>query len=179
MAWLQETSGSIALRESLYAYTAVGTVHVIALFVFAGSVLAFDLRLTGLGFASLPASRLAGALRPAILFGFLVMVSSGSVLFYANPVRTYHSAWFRLKVLFLLLAALNALIFHRRLSRGLSSWQGPAPLPARLCGAVSILAWASVILCGRLIAHSWLDCDREIPALASWFAGCADGGGYP
>ena len=42
------------------------------------------------------------------------MVTTGSLLFYAIPVKTYLNIFFRVKVLFLLLAGVNIAVFHRR-----------------------------------------------------------------
>ena len=41
---------------------------------------------------------------PWTIGGFVVMVVTGVLLFYAIPVRTYQSVWFRAKVIFLILA---------------------------------------------------------------------------
>ena len=42
------------------------------------------------------------------------MVFTGVLLFYAIPVRTYQSVWFRGKVIFLILAMFNIWYFHYR-----------------------------------------------------------------
>ncbi len=42
------------------------------------------------------------------------MVFTGVLLFYAIPVRTYQSVWFRAKVIMLVLAAINIWYFHYR-----------------------------------------------------------------
>jgi hypothetical protein len=57
-----------------------------------------DLRLLGVTFRSARASVVAARLEPWIIFGFVLMVTSGSLLFYAIPVRTFQNIFFRIKV---------------------------------------------------------------------------------
>jgi hypothetical protein len=41
---------------------------------------------------------------------------------------------------------------------------------------VSLLAWAIVIVAGRLIAYNWFDCDiQPQPRFINWAAGCPVG----
>ena len=42
---------------------------------------------------------------PWTVAGFVVMIVTGLLLFYAIPVRTYHSLWFRIKVILLVVSA--------------------------------------------------------------------------
>ncbi|MFL2523505.1 MAG: hypothetical protein ACJ0RB_08900 [Candidatus Azotimanducaceae bacterium] len=46
-----------------------------------------------------------------MMIGFGLMVISGLLLYYAIPVRTTQSLWFRIKVVLLILAAINAFTF--------------------------------------------------------------------
>ena len=47
------------------------------------------------------------------------------------------------------------------------------PRAARIAGAVSIFAWALVVVMGRMIAYNWFDCDLQPQAdLINWLAGC-------
>ncbi len=47
------------------------------------------------------------------MLGFLILMVTGALLFYAIPERTFHRIWFRAKMLLLVLAGLNAWWFHR------------------------------------------------------------------
>ena len=44
--------------------------------------------------------------------GFVIMAISGALLFYEEPVRFYGNIFFRLKLIALVLAGINAAIFH-------------------------------------------------------------------
>jgi hypothetical protein len=172
--WLAETRGSIALHESLYMYPLIESTHVLTLGLFVGTVVMLDLRLLGLTLRAVPVSEVARRLFPWTAAGFIVMVVTGVLLFYAIPVRTYHSIFFRIKVVMLLLAGINVWIFHRRVEPTMRGWDvGRAPRAARIAATLSLVLWASIIVAGRMIAYNWFDCDiQPQPAIVNWAAGC-------
>lgn len=173
--WLASTEWSIALHESLYMYPLIESTHVLTLTLFAGTTILFDLRLVGLVMRHVPAGDVLGRLLPWTRVGFAIMVTTGLLLFYAIPVRTYQNVFFRLKVILLLLAGLNVWVFHRGIYRQVHEWGADPVLPraARLAGLFSLLLWSGIIVCGRLIAYNWFDCDiQPQPAFVNWAAGC-------
>src|SRR5437762_11967114 len=93
--WLASTSGSIALHESLYMYPLVESVHVLTLCLFVGMSVLLDLRLLGLTLRKVPVSEVTGRLQPWMQAGFVVMIVTGVLLFYAIPVRSYQNVFFR------------------------------------------------------------------------------------
>ena len=102
-------------------------------------------------------------------------MTSGALLFYAIPVRTFLSIFFRIKVLGIVVSGANVLLFQRYVKQNGSSWDD-APRPptrARIAGAISLMSWARVIAMGRMIAYNWFDCDRQPQsAFVNWAAGC-------
>ena len=170
--WMADTPWSVALHESLYGYPIVESIHVWALCLFVGLAVVLDLRLTGLSFTNVPVSQIARRILPWTTFGFVVMVISGILLFYAIPVRSYQNIFFRVKLLLLVLAGLNAWVFH---PRGIQPWdRDPVPpRAARFAGFASLVLWMTIIFCGRMIAYNWFDCDRpDQPHIISTLAGC-------
>ena len=169
---MADTPWSVALHESLYGYPIVESIHVWALCLFVGMAVVLDLRLTGLSFTSVPVSQIARRILPWTTFGFVVMVISGILLFYAIPVRSYQNIFFRVKLLLLVLAGLNAWAFH---PRGIQPWDRDRlpPRSARFAGYASLVLWMTIIFCGRMIAYNWFDCDRPDQAhIISTLAGC-------
>jgi hypothetical protein len=118
-----------------------------------------DLRLLGVRFRMLPVSGFLDRILPWVFGGFAIMVCTGLLLFYANPLKTWLNIFFRLKLCFLILAGLNALIFHRTIGRSVSKWdfQAVPPFRARLAGGISLTLWAAIVISGRLIAYNWFD----------------------
>jgi uncharacterized membrane protein YjjP (DUF1212 family) len=88
--------------------------------------------------------------------GFLVMFLSGATLFAGFATAAYANLYFRIKVVALVLAGLNALAFHVLTQRGSAAWDtAPRPPAAvRLAGLISIVLWTVVILAGRLISYT-------------------------
>src|SRR5439155_13884845 len=173
--WLAHTPGSIALHESVFMYPLVESAHVLTLCVFLGMAVMFDLRLLGVTLTKVPMSQLKRRLGPWMTGGFIVMVITGVLLFYAIPVRSYQSIWFRMKVVALALAGLNAFVFHRTIDQRLDEWdKDPVPpRAARLAGVRSLILWTIVVVDGRMIAYNWFDCDKQPqPRIVNTLAGC-------
>lgn len=176
--WLDETAGSTAIHESLLLYPLIESTHVLTLMLFAGTIAMVDLRLLGVAFREVPVSQMVARVLPYTVAGFVIMVVTGLLLFYAIPVRTFHSVWFRVKLVLIAAALVNILLFHARVQRSLPAWD-TAPLPpwpARLSAGLSLSAWAGVIVMGRMIAYNWFDCDRPQSAFVTWLASCPQEG---
>ena len=147
---------STGMRESAYWFPGLILVHALGLLVAAGTVMFWDLRLLGIGLRRSPVSQVGHSLLPWTWGGFTVMFLSGSLLVAMEAGRLYSNLFFRMKVLFLLLAGLNALIFHLTVFRGVSAWDigRSAPLRARIAGSLSLLLWLSILACGRAIGYT-------------------------
>jgi hypothetical protein len=153
--WLAATPGSIALHESRYMYLIVLSVHVLALCLFVGTAAIVDLRLLGLTLQSVRVSEVMTRLLPWTLAGFLVMITSGSLLFYAAPLLRYQNIFFRAKMATLIVAGLNVLVFHKTVYRRVAEWdRDPVPpRAARMVGGLALILWASLIMLGRMIPY--------------------------
>ena len=153
--WLAGTPWSIALHESRYMFLAVLTVHTLTLALFVGTAMMIDLRLLGVTMKRVPVSEVVGRLLPWSAAGLLVMVASGVLLFYSAPLVRYHNLFFRFKMAVLVLAVLNAWIFHVTVFRRVAEWDLDAvpPRTARLVGGLSLVLWAVIITAGRMMAY--------------------------
>jgi hypothetical protein len=173
--WLANTPGSIALHESLWGYPIVESTHVLTMCLFLGMIVMLDLRLLSVTMRRVPVSQVAGRLLPWARAGFVVMMITGALLFYAIPVRAFHSIFFRFKLAMLILAGLNAWVFHSTVFRKVAEWDLNPVLPkrARMAGALSLVLWASIVVAGRMIAYNWFDCDRPQPFMVNLLAGCS------
>jgi hypothetical protein len=159
--WLAATPGSVALHESRYLYLIVLSVHVLTLCVFVGTAAIIDLRLLGLTMPAVRVSEVVSRLLPWTAAGFLVMLTSGALLFYAAPVLRYHNVFFRAKMVMLVAAGANAWIFHRTIYRSVAEWDLDAvpPRRARVAGGLALVFWSLLIMMGRLIPYQtyWFD----------------------
>ena len=174
--WLDTFAWSTEIHESLYLYAWIETTHVLTLMVFLGFLIIIDLRMLGWAFTEVPASRLFKQAATPMYIGFVVMVVTGVLLFFAIPVRTTQSIWFRIKVVLLVCAAVNVYFFHARMRATVHAWdtqEKPPPLIRRGAGA-SLAFWTGVIFAGRAIAYDWYDCHQPQSAVMYWLAGCVD-----
>jgi hypothetical protein len=154
--WLQDTQVSVAIRESTLMFPILEGSHLLGLGVSAGTIAMSDLRIMGLIFKKEKATDVMGGLLPFAIAGFIFMMITGALLFWSEPIKCYESLWFRLKVLFLFLAAVNAGIFHLTIWRTMDKWadQLPPPAGARWAGLMSLILWALVIAAGRTTAYN-------------------------
>jgi len=177
--WLATTPGSIALHESRYMYLIVLTVHVLTLTVFVGTAVMLDLRLLGMTLQRVPASEVMARLLPWTTAGFLVMITSGALLFYAAPLLRYQNIFFRAKMVTLALVGVNVWVFRNTVYRRVAEWDlDPVPpRKARVAGGLSLVLWAVMITLGRMIPYQlyWFDCSkRPQSAIVALLAGCSN-----
>lgn len=173
--WMSATPWSVALRESFYVWPIIEAAHVISLLLFVGTIIMVDLRLLGLGFRGVAVSEFDRRILPLTMLGFVLLAVTGLLLFYAKPLVYYHSLFFRLKMLIILGALINILIFHFRVQRDQEKWDmaDKPPRSARISAMVSISAWVFVVISGRMIAYDWFNCPKLEPgSVLSTLADC-------
>ena len=155
LVWLHDTSFGTLIRESVWAEPIIETIHVLTLGVFLGFVILLDLRLLDLALRRTPVSTVFKQLNPWLFGSFGVMLITGISLFAGDPVLFYGTIFFKLKMLMLLAAALNVVVFGLTSGRTMMQWDVlPAtPRGARITGALSLVLWIAVVACGRGIAY--------------------------
>ncbi len=154
--WLYETPFSATMRESVWAEPIVETIHVLTLTVFLGFVLLLDLRMLDIAMRRKRVSEMFEQLNPWLFGGFAVMVVTGLLLFSADPVAFYSTIFFKLKMIMLVLAGLNVLLFSVTVGRRMGEWdRAPrTPMGVKLTGLVSLVLWISIVAAGRGIAYA-------------------------
>jgi hypothetical protein len=155
LLWLHDSSYGTLVRESTWGEPLIETIHVLTLTVFLGFVILLDLRLLDLVLRRSPVSLVFRQLNPWLFGSFAVMLVTGISLFAGDPVLFYATIFFKLKMLMLLAAALNVVVFNLTLGRRLPQWDSlpVTPTGAKLTGVLSLVLWISVVACGRGIAY--------------------------
>ena len=153
--WLQNSALGTGIRESAYMYGIIESTHVLACALSVGILATCDLRLLGITMRRTPVSEVFNGLLPFSLAGFTLMFLSGGLIFWAEAEKSYHSGYFRLKVVLLLMAGLNALLFHTTIYRNIKDWDTTPQLPmrVRLAGLTSLVLWTAIIATGREFAY--------------------------
>jgi hypothetical protein len=151
--WLEQSLVGAAVRQSLWLFPAIETVHLLGMTMLVGTVTAFDLRLLGGALQRTRVSELARRLLPWTWVGLGLQVGTGALLFCSEASKMYVNPAFRLKLLLICLAGAQALIFQLAAGPKLAAWDERAAVPvmARIGGLISILLWMGVVAAGRWI----------------------------
>jgi hypothetical protein len=167
-------SWSEALLGSLNFWSLLEGTHLIALMLFAGTIMVVDLRLLGVTFRKTRVSTISDAILPLTVSSFVFVVLSGMGLLFAKPIFYYHTIWFLVKMAFLALALLNIVVFHGRVQATQGTWDADETPPnaARISAAGSLILWTLVIICGRFIPYNWYECGKPQPAFVNWVQAC-------
>ncbi len=152
--WLGATRLGTAVAEDWFPK--IECVHVIALATVAGTIFLVDSRLIGLTSTRVSFRLISSRLLPWTWAGFVLAAITGFLLFASNSVAYYQNGAFRLKLLLMMLAAVNMLYFELVTFRKVAAWDMSAkpPFAARLAGVVSLALWCGVIMTGRWIGFS-------------------------
>jgi hypothetical protein len=153
--WLEQTSIGTTIRESLWLFPIIETVHIFGIILLVGATSILDLRLMGLAFRDESVSKLAGRFIPWALAGFLIQVTTGLLLFSSEATKMYVNAGFKVKMILIAIAGINALVFHSVAYQSVGKWEHDpvGPLSARAAGLISILLWFGIVAAGRWIAY--------------------------
>jgi hypothetical protein len=150
--WIQNTDLSTAIREGGLPYPIIGGIHLLSIALFGGMLLVTDLRLLGWAMRKRFVSDVMNQLRAWKWFGFVVVVVTGSLLAWAEPVRLYKSPSFWVKMVLFALLAVHALVFRAGVYGHPERLDGAVTRQAKIAAALSLLLWAGLIVSGRLIA---------------------------
>lgn len=152
--WIESTEIATLIRQDLWLYPILEIVHIIGLVILVGAAIMFDLRLLGFS-KNISVKNLSLHLLPWSQASLLIIVPSGILLFMTNAVSLSFNVIFWIKLALIVLAGLNALLFHKTLLKKVALWDVncPSPLAARYIAVASILLWLTVIACGRLLAY--------------------------
>ena len=155
--WLEHTSLATAISESDWLFPMIEGTHVLTLPLSVGMILMFDLRLLGIAFGTGVAAKMLGDVLRWSKFGFPIMFFTGGILFMTQASKAYENVFFRTKMLLLLILGVNAAVYQLVLYPRMAQWdeRGGTPLGARMCGAVSLVGWIGVIICGRTMAYQF------------------------
>jgi hypothetical protein len=156
ISYLENSALADNIRENDLLFPLIESVHVVAICLVVGSILAVDLRLLGLASLNRPVSRVTAGILPLTWGAFVIAVASGGLLFISNATKYLGNGFFVAKLCLIAVAGLNMAIFHFIGARDLPLWDSRArlPFPARLAGGASIVLWIAVVACGRWIGFT-------------------------
>jgi hypothetical protein len=84
---------------------------------------------------------------------FAIATIFGVILWASKPIKYFEIAFFDVKMVLILLAGINMLIFEYVTSKGIGRWdrEPTPPVSVRVAGSLSLAFWISVVICGRFV----------------------------
>jgi len=160
--WMYETTLAVTIRENDSLFPWIESIHVIALAMVIGSIAIVDLRLLGVASLERTVRRVADQTLPITWLAFIIAAITGLILFTSNALAYAHNFYFQGKMLLLVLAGINMLVFQFGVYTSVAKWDVAqhTPLAARLAGLLSLLFWTTIIVFGRWIGFTL------VPAIA-------------
>jgi hypothetical protein len=154
--WLQNTPIGTSIRESTLMFPILEGSHLLGLGISVGTIMVSDLRLFGVILKKERMSDVMHQILPWSAAGYAFMIITGILLFWSEAEKCYNSIWFRWKVVFLFVAAINVIVFHTTVYRRMDKWDldNPPPMAAKIAGISSLIAWGIVIAAGRTTAYN-------------------------
>jgi hypothetical protein len=153
-AWLETTAIADAIRTYRWFYPALETAHYLGLAMVVGGIMLIDLRVLGVA-KSLPLRPMLGLVR-WVWVGFIINAVSGSLIFIYGAEGFAANRAFQLKMILMLLAGINAMIFTVAAARSGHQWldSGSVPTGIRVVATLSFVLWLSVVTAGRWMAYT-------------------------
>jgi hypothetical protein len=155
--WLDGSATAGIIRDQLWMFPTILTVHVLGTVLLAGTVSVLDLRLLGRGMRRQAVSDIAEQLLPWAWAGFAMVAASGIFLLIVHAAEAYRSTTFWVKLALIGAAGLNMAFFHFNVYRSVGVWnQAPVPpLAARLAGGLSLTLWLAIITAGHMLPYEF------------------------
>ena len=154
LTWVQNTGWATGIKESSLLFPIIEGSHIMALSFSVGMIMILDMRLLRISFRSETVSSIMEQLMPFTLAGFAVEMLTGVLLFLTQAVKAYGNPFFRVKMLLLVLAGINALYYQVKYYPKMAEWDRTAtPFGVRIIAVMSLALWAGVIACGRTMAY--------------------------
>ena len=153
LQWINDLPLSEGIRSSFWMFPAIETIHVIAIVFVLGSITRLDMRLLGLVWRNRPVTEVSEEMLPWTWTSFVIAMIFGLLLWSSKPIEYFGIAFFDVKMILIMLAGLNMLLFQFITFKDVAKWdRDPIPPPAaRIAGGLSMAFWLGVVICGRFI----------------------------
>ncbi len=150
--WFEDSGLGRAVRESVWAFAVIESIHLIALVLLGGAALLVDMRMLNLGLRQRPVAELARDAQRVFSIGLVLAVVSGTALFASEAVKCYYSTPFWIKIITLFVATIFTYGVRNRVAFAQEGRVGVAS--KALVAVLSIGMWFTVAASGRWIGFS-------------------------
>ncbi len=153
-AWIKATQLSALVTETAWVWPVLQTVHFFGLVMLIGMALLLDLRILGFGKGLRPGG-IHSMMRIGII-GFVLNILTGIGFLAGDPEHFLGNPAFAAKMAFLAAAGTNVLLFYATgLGRKVDAMEpeDDAPAGAKFIAVTSLVTWAGVMYCGRMLPY--------------------------
>ena len=149
---LSQSSLTGWIQATYWLWPVLEILHFVGLSLLFGGLLVVDLRMLG-WFRGIDQDQ-THRLLVLVILGFVINLVTGLLFFFGDPTRYAVNIAFQIKMGLVLLAGVNAALFHFRvlpMTRSVSA--ASASRWPQVCALVSLASWTGVLLFGRLIPY--------------------------
>lgn len=141
------------IAKTYWLWPVMEIIHFMGLTLLLGGLIVIDLRMAG--HLRLLSATSVHQLLPLVILGFILNLITGVLFFYGDPGRYSINIGFQIKMILVLIAGCNALLYHWRVSPLMHNLAtgDDTPLLAKCTGYTSLTLWFGVLLAGRLIPY--------------------------
>ena len=141
------------IQTNYWLWPVLEIIHFIGLSLLLGGLIVIDLRMAG----HVREFNIAAThkLLPLVLTGFGLNMVTGILFFFGDPMRYSINIGFQIKMVLVILAGLNALLYYWKVNPVMHTWDEIADSPpiGKFVAYTSLSIWTGVLLCGRLIPY--------------------------
>ena len=153
MQWMTSTWINHVVLGYAWTWPTLETLHFLGLSLLMGTLIIMDLRL--IGFERIIPLSAVHSLMPVAIFAFSINLITGLGFIFGDP-HLYYGNWsFWAKMILVLLAGVNFVIYYLAVEPKLKTLAPTAATPAiaKAVGVASLLFWSGVLSFGRLLPY--------------------------
>lgn len=154
-AALESAALATALRNSVWSYPLVNAGHIFGVALLVGSIVPLDLRILG-AWRSAPLAPLWIVLTRTAGAGLVLAITFGTLLFITRATEYISSSLFIAKMVIVALGTANILGLRMLSARQPANTTPPhehTPTRLRLAAGLSLAAWLTALILGRLVGY--------------------------
>ena len=150
--WMEGSTLALIFQSAVWYSPLIQVVHLVAVAVFAGSLLVVDLRLLGTGLTSTPVRQVAQDAQPWLVGGLIALAITGTPTMASTAIKQYYSPFWWWKMEMLALGLVFIFTIRRQLLQSEAAEEGG--LWPKVVALVSISLFLGVTIGARLIGLS-------------------------
>jgi hypothetical protein len=153
MDWMVSTPINTLILGYAWSWPTLESLHFLALCTLMGSLLIMDLRL--IGFHGVIPLKAVHSLMPLAIVSFVINLITGLGFLFGDPYTYAANYAFWVKMLLILLAGINFLIYLTKVEPRILKLgpNEPSPGLAKVVGVLSLVFWFGVLSYGRLLPY--------------------------